>query len=46
MVAATDGSRIVRVHKGGMVDEPEALGRALAEEARGAGAAELLETKA
>lgn len=43
MVAALDGTRVVRVHRSGPVAEPEALGRALAEEARGAGAADLLE---
>ena len=46
MVAATDGTRIVRVRRGGPMNEPEALGRALADEARRAGAAELLETNA
>lgn len=45
MVAAKDGTRVVRVHRSGTVSEPEALGRALADEARGAGAAELLETR-
>ncbi|MFI5207931.1 MAG: hydroxymethylbilane synthase [Gemmatimonadales bacterium] len=43
IVAARDGTRVVRVQKQGMIGEPEALGRALADEARGAGAADLLE---
>ncbi|MFI5279700.1 MAG: hydroxymethylbilane synthase [Gemmatimonadales bacterium] len=46
MVAAKDGTRIVRVNRSGSMDEPEALGRALADEARRAGAADLLETMA
>jgi hydroxymethylbilane synthase len=46
MVAATDGTRIVRVTRSGTVDEPEALGRALADEARAKGATELLEMRA
>ena len=45
MVAAKNGARVVRVHLSGTVSEPEALGRALADEAKGAGAADLLETK-
>jgi hydroxymethylbilane synthase len=43
MVAARDGTRIVRVQRSGPMNEPGALGRALADDARRAGAAHLLE---
>jgi hydroxymethylbilane synthase len=43
MVAAKDGTRIVRVQRNGATRDPEALGRVLADEAREAGAAGLLE---